>query len=41
MEYVRASGAQRVIADGFRCQNAPLFAQEVERRLGIRALAMP
>lgn len=41
LEYVRSSGARRVIVDGFRCQDAPLFAQEVERRLGIRALAMP
>jgi putative mRNA 3-end processing factor len=41
LEYVRRSGARRVIADGFRCQEAPVFAQEVERRLGIRALAMP
>jgi putative mRNA 3-end processing factor len=41
LEYVRRSGAQRVIADGFRCQDAGVFAQEVERRLGVRALAMP
>jgi putative mRNA 3-end processing factor len=41
LEYVRRSGARRVIADSFRCQNAVVFAREVERRLGVQAQAMP
>jgi putative mRNA 3-end processing factor len=41
LAYVEASGARLVIADGFRSQGAPAFAREVERRLGVRALALP
>jgi putative mRNA 3-end processing factor len=41
MAYVEASGARLVIADGFRAQAAGIFAAEVQRRLGVRALAMP
>ncbi len=41
LEYVRRSGARRVIVDGFRCSEAGVFAREVERRLGVSALALP
>ncbi len=41
LAYVQASGARLVIADAFRSQAAGVFAAEVRRRLGVRALAMP
>ena len=41
LAYTAASGAHLVIVDGFRSRSASLFAAEVERRLGVRALAMP
>ena len=41
LAYVQASGARLVIADGFRARAAGAFAAEVERRLGVRALAQP
>ena len=41
LAYVAASGARLVIADGFRAQAAATFAAEVQRRLGVRAVAMP
>ena len=41
LAYVAASGARLLIADGFRAQAASVFAAEVQRRLGIRALALP
>jgi putative mRNA 3-end processing factor len=41
LAYVQASGARLVIADGFRARAAGVFAAEVERRLGVRALAQP
>lgn len=41
LAYVQASGARLVIADAFRARSAGLFAAEVQRRLGVRALAMP
>jgi putative mRNA 3-end processing factor len=41
LAYVESSGARLVIADGFRAQAAGIFAAEVQRRLGVRALAMP
>jgi len=41
LAYVQASGARLVIADAFRAQAAGVFAGEVQRRLGVRALAMP
>ena len=41
LSYVQSSGARLVIADGFRARAAGVFAAEVQRRLGVRALAMP
>jgi putative mRNA 3-end processing factor len=41
LDYVRSSGARLVIADAFRSRTARVFAAEVERRLGVRAIAMP
>jgi putative mRNA 3-end processing factor len=41
LAYVQGSGARLVIADGFRSQAAAVFAAEVQRRLGVRAVAMP
>jgi putative mRNA 3-end processing factor len=41
LAYTAASGARLVIADGFRSRSASVFAAEVQRRLGVRALAMP
>jgi putative mRNA 3-end processing factor len=41
LAYVQASGARLVIADGFRARAAGIFAAEVQRRLGVRAIAMP
>jgi len=41
LAYVQSSGARLVIADGFRSRSAAVFAAEVQRRLGVRALAMP
>ncbi len=41
LAYVQASGARLVIADAFRAQAAGVFAAEVQRRLGVRAIAMP
>ncbi len=41
LEYVRRSGARQVIADSYRCQDAAVFAREVQRRLGVQAQAMP
>jgi putative mRNA 3-end processing factor len=41
LAYVQASGARLVIADAFRARAAGVFAAEVQRRLGVRALAMP
>ena len=41
LAYVAASGARLVIADGFRAQAAGVFAAEVQRRLGVKAIALP
>ena len=41
LAYVEASGARLVIADAFRARAAGVFAVEVQRRLGLRALAQP
>jgi putative mRNA 3-end processing factor len=41
LAYVQASGARLVIADAFRARAAGVFAAEVQRRLGVRAIAMP
>jgi putative mRNA 3-end processing factor len=41
LSYVEASGAQLVIVDGFRARAAGVFAAEVRRRLGVRAIQMP
>jgi putative mRNA 3-end processing factor len=41
LDYVWSSGARLVIADAFRSQSAGVFAAEVQRRLGVRAIAMP
>jgi putative mRNA 3-end processing factor len=41
LAYVAASGARLVIADGFRAQAASVFAAEVQRRLGMKAVALP
>jgi putative mRNA 3-end processing factor len=41
MEYVRCSRPKLVITDTFREGHAEAFAKEVNRRLGISALALP
>jgi Cft2 family RNA processing exonuclease len=37
LEYVKATGAQYVVTDNTRAGHAVLLAQEIQRRLGIRA----